>query len=289
MPPGHRPTVRGRRLAAELRTLRERAQLTCEQVARRLGTSPATISRMENARVRIPDQTLHGLLDLYEVPQSEWDLLLRLAKDAAQKGWWLAYGDVLPKWFEGYVALEAEASVIRNFQLALIPGLLQSPDYARALLERNPRPESPEEIERIVQVRMERQKLLRRNEAERLPRFEAVLDESALRRPVGGPAVLRAQVEYLVRLAQQDNVSVQVLPYSAGAHEGLDGAFSVLEFADPTTPKVVYLDTLTGGFHLEKTYEIGRYGVAFRKLQERALRPDESIRCMKGIVLELSH
>lgn len=279
MPPGHRPTVRGRRLAAELRTLRDQCQLTCDQVARRLETSPATISRIENAKVRVSENTLHGLLDLYEVPEYQWDSLLRLAKDAAQKGWWLAYSDVLPKWFEGYVALEAEASLIRNFELVLVPGLLQIPEYVRALLQRNPRPDSPEEIDRVIEVRIERQKLLQNTMSG--PHFEAVLDESVLRRTVGGPSVMRAQLDHLIRAARQPNVTLQVLPHSRGAHEAVNGAFALLEFPDPSTPKVVYLDTLTGGFNLDKTAEIGRYGVAFRKLQERSLSPNETITCMK--------
>lgn len=279
MPPGHRPTVRGRRLAAELRTLRDRSQLTCDQVARRLDTSPATISRIENAKVRVSEDTLHGLLDLYEVPEYQWDSLLSLSRDAAQKGWWLSYGDVLPKWFEGYVAMEAEASLIRNFELILVPGLLQIPDYARALLQRSPRPDSPEEINRVVDVRLERQKLLQDTVSG--PIFEAVLDESVLRRIVGGPTVMRRQLTQLIRFAQRPNITLQVLPHAQGAHEAVNGAFALLEFADPSTPKVVYLDTLTGGLSLEKTSEIGRYGVAFRKLQERSLSPSETITCMK--------
>lgn len=279
MPPGHRPTVRGRRLAAELRTLRDQRRLTCDQVAKLLDTSPATISRIENAKVRVSVQTLHSLLDLYQVPPYQWDVLDHLAKDAAQSGWWLSYGDVLPKWFEGYVALEAEATLIRNFELVLIPGLLQTADYARALFQRNPRPDSPEEINRVVEIRLARQRRL----ADRLagPRLEAVLDEAVLRRPVGGPEVMAAQLDELVRMAKRPNVTIQVLPYSAGAHEAVNGAFHLLEFPDPSTPKVVYLDTLTGGLHLETTAEIGRYGVAFRKLRERALDPVESITCIK--------
>lgn len=286
MPPGHRPTVRGRRLAAELRALRDQSRLTCDQVAKRLDTSPATISRIENAKVRVTEQTLHGLLDIYQVPEYQWDSLLRLAKDAAQKGWWLAYGDVLPKWFEGYVALESEASLIRNFELVMVPGLLQIADYARALLHRNPRPDSPEEINRVVEARMERQKLLQDKASG--PAFEAVLDESALRRTVGGPTVMRAQLEHLIRLATRPKVTLQVLPYSAGAHEGLDSAFALLEFPDPSTPKVIYLDTLTGGLQLEKTSEIGRYGVAFRQLQQRSLSPAETITCMKDVAHTLT-
>lgn len=279
MPPGHRPTVRGRRLAAELRNLRDQRRLTCDQVAKLLDTSPATISRIENAKVRVSVQTLHSLLDLYQVPPYQWDALQHLAKDAAQSGWWLSYGDVLPKWFEGYVALEAEASLIRNFELVLVPGLLQTPDYARALFQRNPRPDSPEEINRVVEIRLERQRRL----ADRLagPRLEAVLDEAVLHRPVGGPEVMCAQLDELIRMAKRPNVTIQVLPYSAGAHEAVNGAFHLLEFPDPSTPKVVYLDTLTGGLHLETTAEIGRYGVAFRKLRERAMDPVESITCIK--------
>lgn len=287
MPPGHRPTVRGRRLAAELRNLRDQRRLTCDQVAKRLDTSPATISRIENAKVRVSEETLHSLLDLYQVPEYQWDALSHLAKDAAQSGWWLSYGDVLPKWFEGYVALEAEACLIRNFELVLIPGLLQTGDYARALFLANARPDSPEEINRVVQIRLERQRRLRDRLAG--PRLEAVLDESVLRRPIGGAGVMRGQLEHLAAMAEQPNVTLQVLPYSAGAHEAVNGAFHLLEFPDPSTPKVVYLDTLTGGIHLETTAEIGRYGVAFRKLRERALNPVESITCIKDALQSHIH
>lgn len=269
------PTVRRRRLGSELRRLREAAGLSNEDAAGHLGCSSSKISRMENGRVPFNWRDVRDLLTLYQVPEEEAEPLLAIARESRQRGWWHDYSAVLPPWFEVYVGLEAEATSIRTYQAQLVPGLLQTEAYARALLVAG----RSDEVERQVGLRMKRQEVLTKPGA---PQLWAVLDEAVLRRPVGGAEVMRQQLRYLADLALA-NVTVQVLPYSAGAHPAMLGAFVILEFGES---EVIYLEDLSSALYLEKPEEIRRYSVTFDVLRAEALGQEQSANLMRQIAGE---
>jgi len=278
------PTVRRRRLAMELRRLREEANRSCEEVARHLGCSPSKISRIELARRPASIGDVRLLLDYYGVDGAQAEALLALAKDAKQKGWWHAHEDALPESFQVFVGLETEASAIRTFEPLLIPGLLQTEEYARAVLLTAVGAD-PSDVEQRAQVRMTRQAVLHRPNPVRL---WALLDEAALHRPVGGPTVMRAQLERLVELAELPHITLQVLPFSAGAHPAMSGAFVMLEFPSPNDPTIVYLDSLTGGLYTEKAAEIERFSLMWEHLRAKACAPDESVALIAAKAKELA-
>ncbi|MGC5010738.1 helix-turn-helix domain-containing protein [Streptosporangium sp. DT93] len=268
------PTVRRRRLASELRRLRERAQLTMEEVGEQLGWSATKISRIETARVRVALTDTGRLLDLYAVDSAKRGELLDLAKDARKKGWWQAYGD-LPTEYTTYIGLEAEATSMRSFAPTIFPGLLQTEDYARAVIRSALSFSSPGEIERRVEVRMARQALLAQDGPLRL---WAVLDEAVIRRPVGGPAVMRSQLKRLLDITDLPNVTIQVLPFAVGAHPGTNGAFEIMEFPEPADPDVVFMENFTGSLYIERETDVYRYSLTFDHLRAKALDPDGSRR-----------
>ncbi|WP_329084858.1 helix-turn-helix domain-containing protein [Streptosporangium sp. NBC_01469] len=268
------PTVRRRRLASELRRLRERAQLTMEEVGERLGWSATKVSRIETARVRVALTDTGRLLDLYAVGSAKRGELLDLAKDARKKGWWQAYGD-LPTEYTTYIGLEAEATSMRSFAPTVLPGLLQTEDYARAVIRSALSISSPGEIERRVEVRMARQTLL----VQDVPlRLWTVLDEAVIRRPVGGPEVMRSQLKRLLDITDLPNVAIQVLPFAVGVHPGTNGAFQIMEFPEPADPDVVFMENFTGSLYIERETDIYRYSLAFDHLRAKALDPDDSRR-----------
>jgi transcriptional regulator with XRE-family HTH domain len=265
------PTVRRRRLGAELRRLREEAGLTIERVAATLECSESKVSRIETGQVGAMPRDVRDMLDLYGVVPEQRDALIQIARDARQKGWWHAYTDVpvVP----GYIGLEVSASAIDTFGALLVPGLLQTADYARTVLL-TLRPDLPaEQIERRVELRMARQSILA---GEHPPTLRAVLDEAVLRRPVGGRAAIRRQLHHLAETGARPNVRLQVVPFGAGAHPGMDGAFTVFRFPKPTDPEVVHLEHTTGDLYLETAEETARYAAAFDELSAAALEPDES-------------
>jgi len=262
------PTVRRKRLSTELRRLRERAGLTCEEVGQRLECSGTRISRMETGRIGARPGDVRELLDLYGVTGADLDSLVQLARDARRKGWWHAYGRVLPPWFEGYIGLESEAAGLRDFQPMVVPGLLQTEGYARAVLRAAPYAARSEDIDRQVALRLERQAVLDRPSP---PQVWAVLSESALRVQVGGPAVMRAQLRRLAEAAGRPNLTLQVLPFSTAAHAQAISPFIMLEFPDPADPAVVYVEHLTGSLFLEDEDEVRRYRVVFDHLRAEAL------------------
>jgi transcriptional regulator with XRE-family HTH domain len=270
------PTIRQRRLAAELERLRETARLSREDVAERLDWHSTKLYRIENARSGVTPADMRHLLDLYEVTdERRRDALITLSRSARQKGWWTKYQDV----FQGsYVELEAEASAIRTFEPIFVPGLLQTEEYWRALLRTNL---VARDIERRVAARMERQRVLERDDA---PHLRAVIDEMALIRPVGGPATMREQLDRLIETRERENITVQVIPLSLGAHLGMDGAFVMLDFPNPDfVAPVVHLETATDGLYLEDRDEIARYTLIFDHLRAIALGPDESISYLQTI------
>lgn len=288
MPPRPSPTVRGRRLRYELRHLREQRGLTIEQVAERSGGdwTPSAISRWETGDRRIRPPDLRALLDVYDVRGDQREVLLTLAREARQRGWWQSYSnDAVPGWFQVYLGLEAEAASIHEYAAELVPGLLQTADYYRAFMRTAPAVGDEEAIERKIAVRAARQELLSADDA---PECWAVLNEAVIRRVVGGSDVMRNQLEQIVRLANQAHVNVQVLPFAAGAHPAMDGSFIILGFPEIPDPDVAYLESQTGSLYLEKPPEVQRYQAMFNHLVAKALGPDESASLIAAAAVALA-
>jgi transcriptional regulator with XRE-family HTH domain len=279
------PTVRRKRLGIELRRLRERADLTCEEVGQHLECSGTRISRLETGRISVRPGDVRELLEVYGVGGAEADSLVQLAREARRKGWWHAYGPVLPTWFEAYIGLESEAAGLRDFQPLVMPGLLQTEDYARAVLRAAPQAGSSGEIDRQVALRMERQAILAQATP---PDLWLVLSESVLRVHVGGPAVMRAQLRRLIEVAEQPNVTLQILPFTTAAHVQPISPFTMLEFPDEADPTVVYLEHLTGSVFLESEDEIRRYKVVFDHLRAEALGTGQSVDLIARVAAELA-
>jgi len=279
--PEQNPTLRARRLALELLRRREAAGLTREEAARQLEWSTSTIFRIETGRSRPQPGNVRVLLGLYGVTGPERDGLIRLAREARQPGWWHSFRDVLPNPYEVYIGLEAGAASIRNFEPNVVPGLLQTEEYARQTLRNGPGELDREDVERLVQVRLERQRILGREDR---PRLWAVIDEAVIRRVVGGPEVMREQLRHLIECAEQGKTTLQVVPFGAGAHAGTTGPFIILDFPEPTDPAVVYVETLAGDIYLEEPLDVDRYTLAFARLLAAALHPDDSVRLVQQAV-----
>jgi transcriptional regulator with XRE-family HTH domain len=265
------PTIRRRRLGAELRRRREFAGVTIESVADRLECSASKISRIETGHTSATPRDVRDMLGIYGVSGDECEELVQISREARQKGWWHPYSAVLTG---AYVGLEAAADSIRAYEQQVVPGLLQTEDYARAMI-RAARPDiTANEVERRVSVRMGRQALLTQDDPIDL---WVVLDEAVVSRPVGGHAVMRAQLQRLADAADLPNVTIQILPFEAGAHAGMDGTFAILDFPEPGDPDVVYAENATGGLFLEKGDELRKYIFIFDHIRAAALRPEESV------------
>src|SRR5579864_4571270 len=250
------PTVQRLVLGGQLHRLREKHGISAERAAEAIRGSHSKISRMEHGRVGFKERDVGDLLTLYGVTDSEERAaLLNLAREANTPGWWHAYSDVLPAWLEPYVGLEAAASVIRTCQIQLVPGLLQTEAYARALI-RQGSAGSEEEIARRGELRASRQEILRRPDA---PQLWVVVDEGALRRPVGSRDVIREQLKYLIEMAEHPAVTLQILPFRTGAHPAMGGPFTILRFAEPDLADVVYIEQLTSALYLDKPAEVDSY------------------------------
>jgi transcriptional regulator with XRE-family HTH domain len=278
------PTVRRRRLALELRRLREAARLTCEEVAEHLECSASKISRVETGRVSVSPRDVRDMLELYNVPAQQRDSLVQLARDSRQKGWWHAYSDTIHPQFATYVGLESAASEIRVYEVNLLPGLLQTEDYARTIIKAGTMNGSQEDVERRVSLRMARQPALTRAEP---PMLWTVLDEAALRRRVGGTELMRAQLEHVLELSSLKNVAMQVIPFGAGAHPGMGRPFVILGFPERIDTDVVYLEDLTSAFYLEDVEEVDRYNVFFNHLRATALSFEDSAALVTSVLKEL--
>src|SRR5215472_16195068 len=255
--PGQNPTLRGRRLAMELLRRREATGMSREEVARQLEWSTSTIFRIETGRSRPQPGNVRILLELYGVSGPERNGLIQLTREARQPGWWHSFRDVLPNPYEVYIGLEAGAASIRNFEPVVVPGLLQTADYARATFRNGPRELDPDEVQRRVEVRLARQEILTRDDR---PRLWAVIDEAVIHRAVGGVSVMRKQLKHLAECAQQGKTTIQVVPYRAGAHAGTTGPFVILDYAEATDPDVVYVETLAGDIYLEGS-DVERYTI----------------------------
>jgi transcriptional regulator with XRE-family HTH domain len=277
------PTVRGRRLAHELRRIRERAGLSGEQVARQLGWDQSKISRMETARMRITSGEVAAMCEVYALDGEERATLIQLARESRRQGWWHPYRDVLKPGFSQYLSFEAEALTSRSYEAQVIPGLLQTGDYTRAVL-RGARARTPQEIERGVQVRLARQELVTRT-AEPLTVWQ-IIEEGALHRMVGGPATMREQLAHLLELGGLANVSLQVLPFTAGVHAAIDGPFVVLTFGG--YPDVLYLEHLMGCVYLEDAAETTAAQLVFDPLRASALNTGDSATLIRDLLEKLS-
>ena len=279
------PTVRRRRLGAELRRLREAHSLKLEEVAERLGLAPSTLSRIETGKAPTKSAYLSALLDQYQVDDpGVRKVLVDMAREGHRKGWWAAYDDVLPSGFDIYVGLEAETAAVRGYEISVVHGLLQIPDYARAVLrEMFPR-HAAEQIDRLVDLRIERQRRLDDD-----PPLElwAILDEAVIRRPVGGTKVMCAQLEHLLAMAQRPGLTVQVLPFACGAHAGHGGPFTILEFPNRTDSEVSYVESVAGIIYLEKDRDVRLRAEAFDRLRAAALAPAASAEMIAQAAHEL--
>jgi len=275
------PTVRLRRLAAELRRLRTTAELSREDVSERTGINNATLYRIETARTRPQHRTLLALLQLYDVDDQQRQHLITLAKESAKQGWLQPYHDELPEEYTAYISFEAEAENVRNYESLFIPGLLQTERYARAVIRGVLPTASQQQVEDLVHVRIERQRVLTKDNPLKL---WAIVDEAALRRLVGGVETMREQLQHLLQIAAEPNVTVQVIAYSAGAHPGMPGSFVLMGFPDPLDTDLVYIDSMAGDLFLESAADISRYSAIFDHLRAIALSPDAST----GLIAELA-
>jgi hypothetical protein len=279
------PTVQRMLVGAKLRRLRTDLGITREQAGDHIRASAWKIHRLENGQVGFKERDLRDLLDLYQEhdPQEIADTLA-MAREANHPGWWQHYGDVLPAWFRAYVDLESAASLIRTYEGQFIPGLLQTDDYIRAVVQSAHLDRTAEDVGRRVRLRMARQTVLTR---EQPPRLWAVIDEAALRRPVGGREVMRGQLERLVDATKLANVTLQILPFGSGAHPAMAGSFSILRFGDRELPDVVYLEHLTGASYLEKRDEVERYLDIIEILCVEAEPPARTVELLERILEEL--
>jgi transcriptional regulator with XRE-family HTH domain len=278
------PTVLRILLGAQLRRLREARRITLEDAGKVIRASHSKISRLETGRVGFKDRDISDLLTFYGVTdEEERDALRALARRANTPGWWHDYSDVLPSWFEAYVGLEEVATQVRAYEVQFVPGLLQTEDYARAVTLLGHDDAPPGENERRVRLRMARQAVLGKQDP---PNVWAVVDEAVLRRPVGRPGVMQGQLKHLIDMAQRPNVTIQIMPFQAGGHSAAGGAFSILRFAEPDLPDVVYLEQLTSALYLDKAEVVDSYLRVMERVCMEAATPADSIDAMMAILAE---
>lgn len=276
----HAPAASRRKLGIMLRQLREASDLTGEDVAKRLRIRSPKIYRVEGGKVVPTHPELTMLMDLYEVSEEHQGVLLQLAEEARRKGWYESYESVLPPKFDVYVGLESDATSLRAYEHNLVHGLLQTKDYAHAVLTAGNPAEHPDDIELLVDLRMRRQELLTR-EHDPL-HFWIVMEENVLHRPVGGRQVLAEQLDHLLKTTTDlPHVTIQIIPTSVGAHAGLAGSFSILEF-EPSAPEVIYVDSHGGNLTLEKTRDLRRCKLLYNNLLADALPKKESVKLIKS-------
>ncbi|MFI1996139.1 helix-turn-helix domain-containing protein [Actinoplanes sp. NPDC020271] len=276
-------TVRRLQVGAHLRALRRAKGLSREQAGYEIRASESKISRMELGRVGFKERDIVDLLKLYGVTdRAEVDRMRTLTREANAPSWWHSYGDVLSSWFQNYLDLEQAAELIRTYEVQFVPGLLQTDAYARAVIRLGNGDAA--QVDRRASLRMERQKVLQGPDA---PRLWAVLDEAALRRPIGGREVLREQIHALIRACESPNIRLQVVPFESGGHAAAGGAFSILRFPHEELPDVVYLEHLTSALYLEKREEVDQYAAAIGRLFIEAQPPAETPKFLERILEDL--
>jgi transcriptional regulator with XRE-family HTH domain len=282
--PGSGPTVLRILLGSQLRMLREVKGITREEAGYAIRASGSKISRMELGRVSFKERDVTDLLKLYGVDEDETATLVALAIQANSPGWWHKYGDVLPDWFQVYVGLEEAASLIRLYEVQFVPGLLQTADYARAVVRLGQPGAAPEEIERRISLRMGRQELLTKPGG---PRLWAIVDEAALRRPIGGKEVMREQLVQLIEATNEPQVTLQVMPFRSGGHAAEAGAFTVMRFPEADLPDVVYLEQLTSALYLDKRDDVEKYTEVMERLSVESESPERSVDILSGMLEEV--
>lgn len=282
-PEGTGPTARRIIVGAQLRRLRERAGVARSDAAWSIRGSDSKMSRLEAGKVGFKERDVADLLTMYGVTdEQERESLLDLTRRSNEHGWWQRFSDVIPDWFSDYVGLETVASRIQTYELLFVPGLLQTEAYARAVMTSGHPDRITPEIARRVDVRMQRQHLLGRRDA---PTLWAILDESVLHRPIGGDAVLAAQIEHLLTLAALPNVIVQVLPLRLSGYAA-ENTFSMLRFAEPELPDMVYLEQLGAAIYVDRRPDVETYSRAMDRLAIDALTPDETRQFLRKLVAD---
>ena len=282
MPRGSSPTLRKRRLVSELRRLREAADLTIEDVAERLECSASKISRIETGRVGVTPRDVRDMLSAYGADPATAEGLVQLARDARRRAWWDEFGDIAPG---RYVGFEADAERVRTYQGLMVPGLLQSEAYTRALIRAVLPDAAPAEVDRRVELRKARQALLLEDDPLRL---HAVVDEAALRRLVGGPEVMAEQLARLNEIGKLPNITLQVAPFEAGGHAAMDGPFVILSFPEQSDPAVVYIESPRGDAYWEQPSDVARYSDMFARLSAESLDPTASSALIGRVARELA-
>jgi transcriptional regulator with XRE-family HTH domain len=279
------PTVRRRRLGSELRRLREAQSIKLEEVAEQLGLAPSTLSRIETGKAPTRSAYLNSMLEIYGVVDpSQRQLLVEMAREGHRKGWWAVWDDVLPTGFGIYVGLEAEAASLRVYEAQVVHGLLQTEDYARAVMTTVRRRQTPEEIDRLVALRMQRQDVLLRADPLEL---WIILDEAVIRRIMGPPELMRVQLERLCGASLMPNVTLQVLEFSSGLHPALNGPFAIIEFPERFDPDVVYSEGVGGQAYVEEREKAVKAQVeAFDLLRATALPPADSVELIRTISMQ---
>jgi transcriptional regulator with XRE-family HTH domain len=280
-----RPTVRRRIVGAQLRRLREAAGITRREAGDTIKAGEAKLGRMELGRVGLDEHDVVELLALYGIQDhDERDALLALVREANRPGWLQAYSRSMPAWFRPYVDLEEAAQVIRTYEVQFIPGLLQTEDYARAVIAHGMSAPPAKEVDRRVELRLRRQRILSTPTPARL---WAVIDEAALWRPIGGSDVSRAQLRALLEAARHEHITVQVMPFRVGGHAGEAGAFTILRFPEPELHDIAYLEQLTGAMYLEKDDDMDRYSGTMEQLCVQSASPEESMDLISKIIREI--
>jgi transcriptional regulator with XRE-family HTH domain len=278
------PTVLRIALGAQLRRLREASGLTTEQAAEAIRATHSKISRLERGRNAAKQRDVADLLSLYGVTdETEREQLLVLTREASVPGWWQQYSDILPRWFELYVGLEKAASIIRPYEVQFVHGLMQTEDYARAVILISNAKASAHDIDRRVSLRIQRQQLITQADA---PRLWAVLDEAALRRSPGGHKVMRAQLEHLLELTDLANVTLQIVPFSVGPHAAAGGPFTILRFPEPELPDVVYLEQLSSALYLDQPDDVVDYVTVMDQLCVQAVSGPDTKDLLRGLLAE---
>lgn len=273
-------TLRMRRLASELRRLRESADLSRDEVSETTRINASTLYRIESAQTRPQIRTLHTLCDLYRVTGSQREELLALTKNSGKQGWLEIYPSELPAEYTNYILFESEARTVRNYESLFVPGLLQTEDYARAVIRGTLPLATDEQVEDRVRARLQRQEMLHKPEP---LRFRAVVDEAALRRVVGGKRVTREQLLHLVTMSRLPHVELQVIRFESGAHPGMPGSFVLIDFPDLADPAVVYIDSMAGDLFLEGEVEVDRYSLIMEQLVGMALSPEQSRQLVENL------
>ncbi|GGW15172.1 helix-turn-helix domain-containing protein [Streptomyces capoamus] len=276
-------TIRSRRLGSDLRQLRNKAQLTALQVGNELGFSQAKVSRIEKGEVRVARTDLKAMLALYGITDDDQvSAFIEAAKDAKSQGWWIAYEDALPREYRDYIALEGTAASIRTFEGMIVPGLMQTPEYMQSIITAGPAVLPPGHVDSLIKVRQERQTIL---DDEHPPKLWAIVAEGAIRQAVGGYGVMLDQLHHMARLTERSNITLQVLPFEAGAHAGVQSSFVLFDF--PTDPSIACVANLTGTLFMDQPGQLEAFSDAFDNLRASALSPADSLTRIHDVIEDM--